>query len=118
MVTDERLPDPNVKSFSGVFRGRVCAQEQRRKGPRILRPLQHNKVSEGRDISTSSEFGCQSNSKWNNAFAVRCLKASQFVSITWRISELLSTARLPTERDLSITGPVTRTESPTLDPDL
>ena len=27
-------------------------------------------------------------------------------------------ARLPTEKDLSITGPLTRTESPTLDPDL
>lgn len=51
-------------------------------------------------------------------FAARCLKATQYASIAWRILEPLSTARLPTEKDPSITGPLTRTESPTLVLDL
>ncbi len=52
------------------------------------------------------------------SFAVRCLKAMQCVSIAWRTSEQHLMVHLPTERDLSITGRLMRTESPILDLDL
>lgn len=42
----------------------------------------------------------------------------RYVYIAWRIFELLLMVRLPNEKGLSITGPLTRTESPTLDLDL
>lgn len=52
------------------------------------------------------------------SFAVPSLKAMLCVSITWRTSEQLLMVHLPTERDLSIAGHLTRTESPTHDLDL
>lgn len=51
-------------------------------------------------------------------FLVRCLKAMQCVFTAWKISELPSMVLLPTERDQSITGHLTKTKSPTLDLDL
>lgn len=50
-------------------------------------------------------------------FAAPCSKAMQCVSIAWRTSEQPLTVRSPSEKDPSITGRLTRTESLTLDLD-